>query len=163
MTERTHIPRHLFSICLSENDSVLVLEVCEPDLLASICFNALMHCTLLLHNPPHFCAFVLMHCTLLLHNPPHVYPFALLRCTLLLHPLLPLCYVMLEITLVRNTADLSCNKHCRAQCKKTFPASTLIGWDWDGSAMLSSAHRKWLWIGPGQLQGNAIRLELGKV
>ena len=30
-------------------------EVCKPDLLASICFNALMHCTLLFCNALHFC------------------------------------------------------------------------------------------------------------
>ena len=116
-------------------------------------FTTLLHfCTYALHSAFAQSTTLLRFCTIALH-------FAFAPSTALLN----LCYAMLEIKFIRHTADLSCNEHCRAaQCKTPFQP-LLIGWYWDGSAMLSSAPRKWLWIGPGQLQGNAIRLELGKV
>ena len=129
-------------------------EVCKPDLLASICFNALMHCTLLFCNALHFCmlSFCLSlevqfctaehpsfgtgneHCTHICtaqHNYLGNQLCTLLNCK---HIWTTHCTPIFQ-----NQDTL--------QCKPPFQ-SLLIGWDGcTGSAMLSNAPRKLLWIG----------------
>ena len=124
MTEHTLLP---CLICLSQNISAPVLEVWEPDLLASICFNALLnalHSAFLHSTALQFPIFVFFSFYWSTTAVPH--------CT---------CTPILEIA--TNSAHWKYTAQC-IQCKPPNLISSLCSWlveSWDctGTALLSNA------------------------